>query len=68
MRHYLDAVPRHQILVAVVFPGWLNPEALVHFVEHERAGIPKEDVALAAYHLGRYVRTWERPALGPSVA
>jgi hypothetical protein len=56
----------------IVFPGWwvapmtaetrsevwvLEPKALPGFIEHEPRVLPDSDVALAAYHLGRYVRT-----------
>jgi hypothetical protein len=56
----------------VVFPGWyvepmdeatksqawvLEPKALPAFIENEAAMIAASDVALAAYHLSRYVRT-----------
>jgi hypothetical protein len=56
----------------VVFPGWfvepmkagvrrdvwvLEPKALPAFIEHEAHVLPDSDVALAAFHLGRYVRT-----------
>jgi hypothetical protein len=54
----------------VLFPGWfvdhspgahrdvwvLNPKALLKFLENEQTAIASEDVKLAAYHLGRYVR------------
>jgi hypothetical protein len=58
----------------VVFPGWfvepatleakrdvwvLEPKALPSFIEHEARVLPDSDVALAAFHLGRYVRTSE---------
>ena len=58
----------------VVFPGWfvepatpeakrdvwvLEPKALPSFIEHEARVLPDSDVALAAFHLGRYVRTLE---------
>lgn len=57
---------------AVVFPGWfvepvpaesgldvwvLEPKALPAFIEHEPVRLPLADVALAAYHLSRYIRT-----------
>lgn len=56
----------------VVFPGWfvepatpeakrdvwvLEPKALPAFIEHEPSVLRDADVALAAFHLGRYVRT-----------
>lgn len=58
----------------VVFPGWfvepatpeakrdvwvLEPKALPSFIEHEALVLPDSEVALAAFHLGRYVRTLE---------
>ena len=58
----------------IVFPGWfvdpmpsemkkelwvLEPKALPSFIEQEDRVLPDFDVALAAYHLGRYVRTVE---------
>jgi hypothetical protein len=58
----------------VVFPGWfvepmtaeakrevwvLEPKALPAFIEQEDAVIAESDVALAAYHLSRYVRSSE---------
>jgi hypothetical protein len=54
----------------VLFPGWyvessrkgssiwvLNPKALPSFIEHEPARINESDLHLAAFHLGRYIRT-----------
>jgi hypothetical protein len=57
----------------IVFPGWfvepmtpeqkatgiwvLEPKALPSFIEHEPNLISDSDVSLAAFHLGRYVRT-----------
>jgi hypothetical protein len=56
---------------AVVFPGWfvepphdvsaldvwvLEPKALPAFIEHEPVRLRTEDVALAAFHLSRYIR------------
>lgn len=58
----------------VVFPGWfvepmppeikrevwvLEPKALPAFIEQEETSIVDADVALAAYHLSRYVRSSE---------
>ena len=58
----------------VVFPGWfvqpmtaeakrdiwvLEPKALPSFIEHEPRQLSDSDVTLAAFHLGRYVRTAE---------
>ena len=58
----------------ILFPGWfvdpmpvdtkrdlwvLEPKALPAFIEHEDRVLADSDVALAAYHLGRYVRTVE---------
>jgi hypothetical protein len=57
---------------AVVFPGWfveppadvsgldvwvLEPKALPAFISHEPVRLELEDVALAAFHLSRYIRT-----------
>jgi hypothetical protein len=59
------------VLGAVVFPGWfvergrararldvwvLEPKALPSFIEHEPVRLTPEDVALAAFHLSRYVK------------
>ena len=56
----------------VVFPGWfieppadasgldvwvLEPKALPAFISHEPIKLKLEDVALAAFHLSRYIRT-----------
>jgi hypothetical protein len=54
----------------VVVPGWfveqrsprgdvwvLEPKALPAFIEQEPASIAPADVALAAFHLSRYVRS-----------
>jgi hypothetical protein len=54
----------------VLFPGWfvepspkgssvwvLNPQALPSFIEHEPTRINESDLHLAAFHLGRYIRT-----------
>ena len=58
----------------VVFPGWfvnpmtpeakkeiwvLEPKALPSFIEQEPVRLSDADMALAAFHLGRYVRTAE---------
>jgi len=58
----------------VVFPGWwveqtnkecrrdtwvLEPKALPTFIENECEKLVQADVALAAYHLGRYIRARE---------
>ena len=63
---------RFPVRGAVVFPGWfvepmtaeakrevwvLEPKALPAFIEREDAVIAESDVALAAYHLSRYVRS-----------
>jgi hypothetical protein len=61
---------RFAIRGVVVFPGWfidqrsprgsvwvLEPKALPGFIEKEPATISAADVALASYHLSRYVRT-----------
>jgi hypothetical protein len=54
----------------VAFPGWyvqqndppgpvwvIEPKALPALLDHEAATVPTADVALAAWHLSRYVRT-----------
>jgi len=54
----------------VLFPGWfvepspkgssvwvLNPQALASFIQHEPTRIIESDLHLAAFHLGRYIRT-----------
>jgi hypothetical protein len=54
----------------VVFPGWfveqrsprsavwvLEPKALPGFIEKEPSTLAQADVALAAYHLSRYIRS-----------
>ena len=58
----------------VLFPGWyvestrqgknpgvwvLNPKALPKFIEKEPDIISRENVMLAAYHISRYIRTFE---------
>jgi hypothetical protein len=58
---------------AVVFPGWfverprdgsrldvwiLEPKALPAFIAHEPVKLEPEDVALVAFHLSRYIRTF----------
>jgi hypothetical protein len=61
---------RFAIRGVVVFPGWfvdqrsprgsvwvLEPKALPGFIEKEPATIAPADVALASYHLSRYVRS-----------
>ena len=55
----------------VVFPGWfverpidgeeldvwvLEPKALPSFIEHEPCRMKQDDIALAAFHLSRYIR------------
>jgi hypothetical protein len=57
---------------AVVFPGWfveppangaklgvwvLEPKALPSFIQHEPVRLEQANVALAAFHLSRYIRT-----------
>jgi hypothetical protein len=37
----------------------LEPKALPSFIEHEPRRLSDSDVTLAAFHLGRYVRTAE---------
>lgn len=59
------------VRAVLLFPGWfiepadrraalpvwmLEPKALPGFLDHEAASIAPSDVAMAAYHLGRYVR------------
>ncbi|MDT3680357.1 MAG: hypothetical protein ROZ64_16155 [Burkholderiaceae bacterium] len=58
----------------VLFPGWfieqgpgstrelwvLNPRALPAFLKHEQDVLADSDVAMAAYHLSRFVRAKER--------
>jgi len=61
---------------AVVFPGWwvdppppgsrsdvwvLEPKGLPGFLGHEPVRLEASDVALAAYHLSRYIRTARAP-------
>jgi len=54
----------------VLFPGWfvapfpkgssvwvLNPKNLPSFIQHEPARLNESDLHLAAFHLGRYIRT-----------
>jgi hypothetical protein len=61
---------RHFVRGVVVFPGWfveqrgpradvwvLEPKALPAFIENAPAMIAPSDVALAADHLARYVRS-----------
>jgi hypothetical protein len=38
-------------------PWVLEPKALPSFIEHEPAMLSPSDVALASYHLSRYIRT-----------
>ena len=60
----------------VVFPGWyvervgagrqsplwvLEPKALPAFIEHEPVQLQASDVALAAFHLSRYIRSVPAP-------
>ena len=61
----------------VVFPGWyiqkaasvkdplvwvLNPKSLEAFVSNSHQRLSREDGHLVAYHLSRYIRTFERKA------
>lgn len=61
---------RFAVRGVVVFPGWyveqrsdrgpvwvLEPKALPAFIEQEPVSLPPSDVALAAFHLSRYVRS-----------
>jgi hypothetical protein len=61
---------RFAVRGVVVFPGWfveqrsprgpvwvLEPKMLPGFIEQEPETVPPADVALAAFHLSRYVRT-----------
>ena len=65
---------RFDVRGVVVFPGWwvepapesvksqawvLEPKALPAWIEQEAVAIAPSDVALAAFHLSRYVRTAE---------
>jgi hypothetical protein len=65
---------RFPVRGVVVFPGWwvqrthrekksdawvLEPKALPSFIEHQPTVLTPEDVQLAAYHLGRYVKVRE---------
>jgi hypothetical protein len=61
----------------ILFPGWyveadessrrhawvLEPKALPAFLQHRPARLASEDVALAAYHLSRFIRSGERSCL-----
>jgi hypothetical protein len=60
---------RFAVRGVVVFPGWfveqrsargavwvLEPKALPAFIEREPLSVSPEDLALAAFHLSRYVR------------
>jgi hypothetical protein len=58
---------------AIVFPGWyitnspgsfkdvwvLEPKALPAFLDHEPARLSPEDIKMASYHLGRFIRVEE---------
>ena len=59
----------------VLFPGWyiqltaeakasdvwvLNPKALPEFVKNSREQLSQEDLSMAALHLSRYVRTFDK--------
>ena len=58
----------------ILFPGWyiedsrasrkdlwvLEPKALSAFLAQEQAQLSPEDVALAAFHLSRFIRAQER--------
>lgn len=58
----------------VLFPGWfvdgegnrqgnmwvLEPKAFRKFVEAQQVKLPDEDVALASYHLSRYIRSYAK--------
>ena len=61
-----------KIKPVVVFPGWyierlpqgkasdvwvLEPKSLKHFLKNEARILSKEDIALATFHLKRYIRT-----------
>jgi hypothetical protein len=59
----------------IVFPGWfveqlpskarvwaLNPKALPHFLDHEPQWLAADDIALASFHLSRFVRSGEAHA------
>jgi Nuclease-related domain len=61
---------RFAVRGVVAFPGWfveqrsargpvwvLEPKALPAFIEKEPVSVPPTDVALAAFHLSRYVRS-----------
>jgi hypothetical protein len=61
---------RFAVRGVVVFPGWfveqrsergsvwvLEPKALPAFIEQEQLSVSPADVALAAFHLSRYVRS-----------
>ena len=62
---------------AVVFPGWfverratatrevwvLEPKALPHFLEHEPHRLDAEAIAMASFHLSRFVRASEEARL-----
>jgi hypothetical protein len=65
---------RYAVKPVVLFPGWwveqgptatremwiLEPKALPQFLENEPSRLKPEDVKLVAYHISRYVRTFER--------
>jgi hypothetical protein len=60
----------------IVYPGWfventgpiqksmwvLNPKGLPTFLDHEPARLSLEDVSLASFHLGRFIRATELSA------
>lgn len=63
-----------EVRPVVLFPGWfvepapkdiqrrvwvLNPKSLQSFLEHEVARLSEDDVALAGFHLSRYIRVGE---------
>lgn len=67
-----------RVRAIVVFPGWfveqtrtareghiwvLNPKGVPVFIGNESVCMPKEDVHLAAFHLARYVRTYQRQSV-----
>ena len=49
-------------LWVLVLVEWLAAKALPKFIENAPAVISAEDVAMAAYHLSRYVREESRSA------
>lgn len=62
-----------EVRPVILFPGWfiepplggmsrvwvLNPKALPAFLEHQKARLSAEDVALASTHLAKYIRAGE---------